>query len=315
MKNFLIALALLIAFPLFSSLQVEAKNDKPKVGILLSGGGALGFAHIGVLQALEEYGISPEYVAGASMGALVGTFYCHGYSPEFIRDMVISEQLYKADKIFAITGADNKGMAIYTHKKIKNILNKYLESNNFEDLNKNMTITVSNITDSRTEAISSGGNLREYLLASMSTPAIFEPIIINNKIYVDGGSLNHFPSYVIKNKVDVLIGVDVMPEKSEVKVKNIKDIVTSYIHSLAIVSSVPGRKACDYLIDCHAIDQYAMLEFDKFEEIYRYGYLMMKTYLKDHPEMIEACNHFPVKEEPKTEENVQAKKKWYEFWK
>lgn len=315
MKKGLFAISVLIILSVTLPQESVAKSGKPKVGILLSGGGALGFAHIGVLQALEEYGVSPEYVAGASMGALVGTFYCNGYSPEFIRDMVLKEELYKTDRIFAITGAENKGMAIYTHKKVKTILDKYILSNNFEDLQKSMTMTVSNLTDSRTEAISSGGNLKEYLLASMSIPAIFEPIIINNKIYVDGGSLNHFPTYVIRDKVDVLIGIDVMPQKADVKVKNIKDIVTTYIHSLAIVSSVEGRKNCDYLIDCHAIDQYAMLEFDKFEEIYRYGYLMMKNYIKDHPEMIEACNHFPAETEKPAETQKQEKKKWYEFWK
>lgn len=267
-----------------------------------------------MLKALEESGVSPQYIAGASMGALVGTFYSYGYSPDFIADMVRNEKLYIKDKIFSITGAENKGLAIYTHKKVRGILDKYIKTNSFEDLKRNMVMTVSNLTDSRTEAISSGDNLKEFLLASMSIPAVFEPVIINNKIYVDGGSLNHFPAFVLRDKVDVLIGVDVMPAKDTVRVRKLAEVVTSYVHSLAIVSSVPGRKACDYLIDCHAIDQYAMLEFEKFEEIYKYGYDMMKEYINAHPEMIEACKHFPVKQEPiKKEEPI--KKKWYEFWK
>lgn len=311
-----IVAAFLTAQPSFGSdpSYPEVSDKKPKVGILLSGGGALGFAHIGVLKALEEEGVSPQYIAGASMGALVGTFYSYGYSPDFIHDMVISEKLYIKDKIFAITGAENKGLAIYTHKKVRNLLDKYIKTDNFDGLKREMVMTVSNLTDSRTEAISSGGHLKEFLLASMSIPAVFEPVIINNKIYVDGGSLNHFPAYVLRDKVDVLIGVDVMPEKDTVRVTKLTEVVTSYIHSLAIVSSIPGRKACDYLIDCHAINEYAMLEFDKFNEIYDYGYNMMKDYIKEHPEMIEACKHFPVEEEPDKKQEPE-KKKWYEFWK
>lgn len=319
MKRIIITIILLSAFwvqslPAAEPSSPAAPAKKPKVGILLSGGGALGFAHIGVLKALEEAGVSPQYIAGASMGALVGTFYSYGYSPDFIHDMVLDEKLYSKDKIFAITGAENKGLAIYTHKKVRALLDKYIKTNNFEDLKREMVMTVSNLTDSRTEAISSGSNLKEFVLASMSIPAVFEPVIINNKIYVDGGSLNHFPSYVLRDKVDVLIGVDVMPVKDTVIVNKLAEVVTAYIHSLAIVSSVPGRKACDYLIDCHANNKYAMLEFEKFNEIYDYGYNMMKEYIKEHPEMVECCLHFTEKQEPIKKEEPK-KKKWYEFWK
>ena len=79
---------------LFPKENAEAQECGPKVGVFLSGGGALGFAHIGMLQALEEAGISPEYVSGASMGALVGAFYSAGNDPQQIKEIVMKEKLY-----------------------------------------------------------------------------------------------------------------------------------------------------------------------------------------------------------------------------
>lgn len=269
----------------------ESKDSgtSPKVGILLSGGGALGFAHIGVLQALEEAGISPDYVAGASMGALVGAFYCYGYSPEFIYDMVLDERLNEVTKLVSLTGAKVKGLSIFSNKRVRELLHKYFTTNNFDDLQKEMTVIVSNLSDSRTEHYSAGNNLQEYLLASMAIPAVFEPVVIDSKYYIDGGNFNHFPSYVLRYKVDILIGVDVMPRKKEVSLGGVMDVITSYMHSQAIINSKEGRSECDFLVDIHSIDKYSMSDFGKFKEIYQEGYDTMKAYIESHPEMVKRC--------------------------
>ena len=262
-----------------------AQEQKPKVGVFLSGGGALGFAHIGMLQAMEEVGITPDYVAGASMGALVGAVYSAGHSPEEIKKIVLDEKLYRKSRLFSLSGAKVKGVSLSSHKKVRRILEKYIGTDNFAELQRHYMVSVSNLTQSTTEVKDSGSHLIDWVLASMSIPAVFEPVVMDGNIYIDGGSLNHFPTKEIREKVDILIGVDVMPERDTLVIKNIPDMISSYVHSVAMISGKEGRALCDYLIDSPAINYYRIMDFEKFEEIYNYGYETMKKYMEDHPEL------------------------------
>lgn len=288
-----IIIALLVVMPVAASSQ-NAQGQKaktPKVGIFLSGGGALGFAHIGALKALEEVGIHPDYIAGASMGALVGVFYAYGYTPDEISRMVIDKELYSTKNILAISGknSDSRRLGVFSHKKVRELLEHYIPTDSFNDLKKEMTVVVSNLSKSRTEWVNSGDSLTDYVLASMSIPCIFEPILMNGDIYIDGGCFNHFPSYVIRDKVDILIGVEVMPYTDTVQISKIADVLTRYFASLAVVSSSEGHSQCDHLCVSHAIDKYKMLDFSEFTQIYDYGYQSMKQYIEEHPSIIRDC--------------------------
>jgi NTE family protein len=280
-----LTLILIMALSIGSEKAI-ALEQKPKVGVFLSGGGALGFAHIGMLQAMEEVGITPDYVAGASMGALVGAVYSAGHSPEEIKKIVLDEKLYRKSRLFSLSGAKVKGVSLSSHKKVRKILEKYIGTDNFAELQRHYMVSVSNLTQSTTEVKDSGSHLIDWVLASMSIPAVFEPVVMDGNIYIDGGSLNHFPTKEIREKVDILIGVDVMPERDTLVIKNIPDMISSYVHSVAMISGKEGRALCDYLIDSPAINYYRIMDFEKFEEIYNYGYETMKKYLEDHPELM-----------------------------
>lgn len=306
-KKLVCILLILISITAFS-------QRKPKVGIVLSGGGALGFAHVGVLQALEEYGISPQYVAGASMGSLVGAFYANGFTPEEICKVVFSEQLYNSGNIFSFLQGSKNGLGFSSHKKVAALLDKYFPSNSFDSLPRHLCVSVSDMTVPESKLISKGDKLKEYVLASMSIPIVFEAMVIDDHVYVDGGTMNHFPAQGIRKNVDVLIGIDVLPFTDKVKLKNISDMANRMIFLIAQTSAAEGKKLCDYYLESKACDTYSMFDFNKFEEIYRYGYLMMKDYLNNNPEMIKKCTAtiYP----PKKEEPVEVhKKKWYQFWK
>lgn len=309
-KTFLCCLMILLSIAAFS-------QRKPKVGIVLSGGGALGFAHVGVLQALEEAGISPTYVAGASMGSLVGAFYANGFSPQDICDVVFKEDLYNTSSIFAFLEGSKNKLGLSSHKKVAALLDKYFPSNSFNDLQRHLCVSVSDMTAHESKLVSKGNNLKEYVLASMSIPIVFEAMIIDDHVYVDGGTMNHFPAQGIRKDVDVLIGVDVLPFTDVVKLDNMIDMANRLIFLIAQTSAAEGKKMCDFYLESKACDQYTMFDFDKFEDIYRYGYLLTKDYLADNPGMVEKCTKSIMpptpKEEPKKE--TPKKKRWYEFWK
>lgn len=311
-KIILIAAALLLCVGVHGEdTPASKKNKKPTVGLVLSGGGALGFAHVGALKALEESGIQPEYVAGASMGALVGVFVAAGYDADNITELVFSEKMYDINKILKAS-LNPKGLGFSSHAKVRALLDKYIPYNSFDSLKLHYAVSASNLTIPESRLVTKGDQLKDYVIASMSIPGVFETITINGDKYVDGGLLNNMPSQAIRKNCDILIGVDVQPIRPRSEMKNILALADRCMNVMSLVTATEGRKLCDYVIDSPACDAYSTFDFDKFEEIYRIGYLTMKDYIAAHPDMVKKCKNAPVEEPvaPKVPE-----KKWWQFWK
>ena len=260
--------------------------QKHEVGIVLSGGGALGYAHIGALQALEEYGIFPTIVSGASMGSIIGAFYANGYSPKQLREFVKFEKFYKPTKIVAPLVAKHP-LGIFSQKNILKILDKYIPHNSFDSLRMPLFVSVTNLTKNQVEYINSGDSLYRYVLASAAIPTIFNAVKINNDIYVDGGVLNNFPAQAIRSQCKYLIGIDVKADYDFSKAKRIKDIFMRSLNVVIIQNSAEGRTMCDMLISPEANTKYYEFDFAAFDEIYQYGYDATKKYLEENPAMVE----------------------------
>jgi len=259
--------------------------QKHEVGIVLSGGGALGYAHIGALQALEEYGIYPTIVAGASMGSIIGAFYANGYSPQQIREFVRFEDFKNPLKIIAPLVKVHQ-LGLFSQKNILKILKKYIPHNSFDSLSMPLFVAVANLTKSQVEYVHSGDSLYNYVLASAAIPTIFDAIKINGDTYVDGGILNNFPAQSIRSQCKYLIGIDVKADYKFDRVRRIKDIFMRTLNVVIIQNSTPGRSICDVLIEPKSNLKYDEFSFSAFEKIYRDGYNAMKKYLDDNPEMV-----------------------------
>ncbi len=263
---------------------------KHEIGITLSGGGALGFAHLGALKALEEVGIHPTCLSGSSMGALVGLFYSSGLSVEEIIQIIRTEKVYKLIKIFSLPTSHKNRLGLSTHKSISGIINKYIPYERFEDLPVEFGVSVVNISKERCELISSGEHLKEFVLASMTQPGIFDPIKINGDLYVDGGVLNNFPAEIIRDKCEILIGVNVHPHTPIFKGDSIANIALRTVNTLMVANSTPGMKLCDHLIQSYSNEEYNIFDFPKFPKIYKEGYSQTRKYLKAHPELSRLYN-------------------------
>ena len=267
---------------------LAAAAPPPRIGIVLSGGGALGYAHIGALQALEEQGIHVDCLAGSSMGALVGVMYASGMTPKEIHDLVLNEGYNDRRKILGPAtrhkgGKRRLGFASFKH--IRKTLTQYIPSD-FDSLQHQYFVCVTDITTSDVKIVSSGDRLIDYVLASASIPAIFEAIEIDGHYYVDGGVLNNLPAQEIRQHCDILIGVDVHPDTTHPPVfENILDVATHTLHTLMNSNSEEGKALCNYLIEPRANEQYRAFDFDNFEDIYRIGYDAMRQYIATHPKL------------------------------
>ncbi|MCB0644014.1 MAG: patatin-like phospholipase family protein [Phaeodactylibacter sp.] len=243
---------------------------RKKIGLVLSGGGARGIAHIGVIKALEELGIEADMVAGTSAGSIVGALYAAGMTAAEMTEFAESVNLIR---IFT-PGFSTKGLISLSY--LKTHLAKFLEATRFEELKKPLYIAVSNLNTGQLEVHQSGA-LFDRILASSAIPLVFQPITDNNNTLVDGGLLMNLPAAPIREQVDYLIGIDVIPrlEVEQEKLKGLLSMANIAIRCFylsVINNSRPQRKLCDLVIEPHGIDNYTLFQFNKSKELIEAGY-------------------------------------------
>ncbi|WP_081997689.1 patatin-like phospholipase family protein [Wocania ichthyoenteri] len=225
---------------LIASLSAKAQNEDKnphdvKVGLVLSGGGAKGLAHIGVLKVIDSLGVKIDYVAGTSMGAIIGSLYASGYSGNQLDsifkkvdfDKIISDDLPRSSKALYERDNSEKYAITLPFDKLKIKLPSALSrgQNTYSLLSK-LTLHVSDINDfsklpipffcigtnvETGEAVMlDQGSLTQSIMASGAFPSLFQPVIINNQVLIDGGVANNYPIDELKAKgMDIIIGVDV----------------------------------------------------------------------------------------------------------
>lgn len=237
-----------------------------RIGLALSGGGARGLAHIGVLKALEEYNIIPDIVAGCSMGAIVGALYCSGIVPDQIKQIFQSEHLRNQIKMKL------KNPGIFEYEGLRETLKRYIVSNSFSDLKRVLHISVANLNTGKGEIISDGNQLIEFVLASASIPVIINPSVINGQTYVDGGLFDNLPTETLVGHCHRIIGSHVNPTTMVHEFKGMRSIIERCFQ-LSIDQNVRvSRGFCDYFIEPRSIRCYNLWDYGKTEEIVELGY-------------------------------------------
>ena len=222
---------------LLAAVAEEQTPDRPKIGLALSGGGARGGAHIGVLKALDELNIPIDYIAGTSMGAIIGAFYAAGYSPEEIEKIVA-----ETDWVDAFSDqADRRGMTMRKKELDANFLIPHrvgfnegkmqlplgvIEGQKLDQIFKRLFRPVKDINDfddlripfravatdlvTGDEVVMGSGSLEQAVRASMSIPGVFAPVVRRERMLVDGGMANNLPVSVVREMgADIVIAVDI----------------------------------------------------------------------------------------------------------
>ncbi len=270
---------------------------RPKIGLVLSGGGAKGFAHIGVLKVIEEAGIKIDYIGGTSMGAVIGGLYATGYNAaqidsifqstnfdELINDFIprSSKNFYEKrnDELYAlvlpfnnfkigIPEALSKGM--YNFNLLSRITRNVRHVRDFNQLPTPFLCIGTNIETGK-QVLLNKGNLAQAMLASAAFPSLFSPIEIDGELLVDGGVANNYPiEEVRKLGADIIIGVDVQDDlldRSELK--NATKILVQITNLQSIGKMKEKIVDTDIYINPD-IKNYGVISFDKGKEIIRKG--------------------------------------------
>lgn len=297
--NFIILLFFVVSLvsaqdKLIDSLQQSAKDMK--VGLVLSGGGAKGLAHIGVIKKIEEAGIQIDEIGGTSMGAIVGGLYAAGYSTDqldsIFRQMnfktLIQDEFPRESKTsfekeqsiryavrlnfnkfkLTIPSGISKGQNVYS---LLAQLTAHIQINDFSQLPIPFYCVVTNIETGQAEILTQG-RLAEAMSASGSIPTLFQPVDIDDKLYIDGGVLNNYPVEEMERRgVDYIIGVDV--QDSLMTRENLTsglDIFTQVNNFRTINAMEPKLELTDLYIQPD-ISEYSIMSFDKGAEIIKRG--------------------------------------------
>lgn len=243
-----------------------ALEQKPyKFGISLSGGGARGILHIGVLEALRKYGIHPEIISGTSIGALVGVFYASGMEPLQILDVV------KSSKLHRMINWKIPANGLLDLKKAIPILEKNIPEDDFACLKRPFYCTVTNLNSGLTE-VKSSGKLFQWVLASASIPVIFEPQLIDGITYVDGGIFSNLPADCIRDKCRFLLGVHVNRNDYEDNIQGFKAIAERTFRLVFAKNVLQSFTLCDFVIDPPQMRLFNTFDFGKADEIFKIGF-------------------------------------------
>lgn len=297
-------LILLLSFSLYIYPQ--------RVGLVLSGGGAKGIAHIGLIQVLEDNGIPIDYITGTSMGAIVGALYSMGYSPEEMLKLVKSEEfklwqsgIIQEEDILYYLKKDPVPELVQLNIDVKKDSTKktqayFLPTSLVNPVQMNLAFMklfsqasahaeydfdnlfipfrcISSDVYHKNALISRKGDLGQAVRASMTFPFVFSPIEIDGNLMYDGGIYNNFPVDVMKDDFnpDIIIGSSVTSNPSK---PSARDIMGQMENMIMQKTDYSISEEDGIYIRSH-VSQYGLMDFDKADEIYAVGYKMGQQYI------------------------------------
>ena len=238
-----------------------------QLGLVLSGGGIRGVAHVGLLQALLEQEIRPTAVAGVSAGAIVGAVYAAGYAPEKIL------HLFKETQLFSWSNYSLDKPGLLDSEKFIPLLEEYLGGRNYEDLDYDLHVAATDLLKGDCHVFHSGPVL-PTVLASAAFPFIFSPVKIGDGIYADGGTVNNLPVEPLQSCCEYLIGSYVNPveEVTPEALDSTLEILQRTYRIATNYSSFKKLEACDWRMAPDELMNYNIFDLEKAQEIYDIGY-------------------------------------------
>ncbi len=249
-------------------------RERPTIGIALGGGAARGAAHIGVLRALEEHDLKPDYIAGTSIGAVVGGLYAFGVSLDDLRKA--AQDLSWMD----LAGATLSRFGLLRNQELGKLVERFVGDRRMEDAPLPFAAVATDI-HSGEPVILKEGRLTDAILASTAIPGIFVPAELNGRMLVDGGLVENVPLSPLKAMgAEVLVAVNLNGAHRYDKPESVIDIILNAM-DIAIDTTTRGQlEAADVLISMDLAD-YSRTDASDVRELVAEGYHAATLKLRD----------------------------------
>lgn len=251
-------------------------GEKPyKLGLALSGGGARGFAHAGALLAIEEAGLRPDAIAGVSAGSVIAVLYAAGVKPLRMADIFARSGF----RDFAELSLGEGGL--FKIEKFKNFVLRAIGAyKRLEDLPIPIFLGATDLDHGKPVAFSTG-DIGDSMMASCSIPIVFKPVEIDGVKYVDGGVLRNHPAWILRDKCEMLIGVNVSPLKKNQKYKSIVEVALRTYNLMAKANQATDMALCDISVVTPEITDCAVFDLKNIKRIFLAGYIHTRNALKE----------------------------------
>ena len=237
------------------------------IGLTLSGGGARGLFHIGVLRALLENDVVPDRIVGVSAGAIVGMLYCAGYQPDEMMRVIYDTNPLRLIKV----GLPTTGLTTleYLEEKVR----EFVPQDDFSALQRPLTVGVTNL-NSGLQELRSSGVLSKAIAASCSLPLMFKPVLMDGNHYVDGGVINNMPVGPLLQEADFIIGSNLMPYGSlpPADTGTVINIVWRCFDLSVMANSQSATSLCDIVLETAALNSYTIFSVNRLREMHDVGY-------------------------------------------
>lgn len=220
----------------------QLSKKKPVIALVLGSGGARGYAHIGVIEVLEQHGIKPDFIVGTSAGSIVGSIYASGKSPEQLRQIALNMKVGDV-RDFKI------GMkGFFDGQKVEDYVNKQIDQMPLEKMKIPMYVVATELQNGE-KTIFNYGNTGQAVRASVSIPSMFIPTKIKGKEYVDGGLVSPVPVNIAKELgADIVIAVDILAQPVNTETTNVWGLFNQNINIMQNRLAAEELKNADIVI-------------------------------------------------------------------
>lgn len=248
-------------------------NVAYRTGLVLGGGGARGFAHLGVAKALKERNIHPEIISGVSAGAIAGGFLAAGMEPDDIFSLLKGQDFMKIST-FRIT---RKGFIRLDG--LKKQIRDHIPYRNLEELPVPLIVAVCNLNRGRVEYLTRGP-LADCIVASASIPILFSPVKLGPFLYVDGGAVDNLPIRPVRKICDKIIAVNISPIHETDRLDNLMQIGARVFHISVDKATIKSGRQADLYIEPPGVDHYDILRVKYADELFHLAYEHTRTLLE-----------------------------------
>lgn len=256
-----------------------------KKPFVLSGGGARGFAHLGVIKALREEGVFPSAISGTSAGAVAGAFIANGFTPEEVIEILAGKLSRK------MLGWNSLSTGLVSFKKLREYIDANLRYKTFEELPIPLYVTATSFIDGG-QKIFNKGSLIDAITASCAIPAIFPAFDIDNIPYVDGGLCNNLPVEPFQRRKRNIICVHVNPIWDLREKKSLRGIVERAFHLSFAEMVRQSAQGCLMYIEPKDLIRYNLFDLSKANEIVEVGYVYGQKYLLENAHLLKQTTFF-----------------------
>ncbi|MCU4188035.1 patatin-like phospholipase family protein [Flavobacterium sp. HXWNR29] len=307
MKHFFLFVSLFFLSQVALGQEKAVENTRPKVGLVLSGGGAKGLAHIGVLKVIDSLGIKVDYIGGTSMGAVVGGLYASGYTANQLDSIFSkidvdallqdytpreSKSFYEKrnDEIYALTLPFNNfklglpsglSKGLYNFNLMSRLTQHVSDVRDFDKLPIPFLCIATDV-ETGEQIVLDEGILAQAIIASGALPTLYSPVEINGRLLIDGGVVNNYPIEELKNRgIDFIIGIDVQDGlKNREQLKDVTAVL-SQINNFSMIEKMEGKRSLTNIYIKPDIKGFSVVSFDKGQEIIKKGNEKANEFIKE----------------------------------